>query len=234
MERATGENNVTERQETDKEIRKFQKTVRLIANLVLVVLGVGFLVFAYWYSIAESMGKAPIHFLNWGLKNEYVDRVEDLDGYKVVMYTEDFGGYTLDGHECMTMYTLDEDIDYDWRHEEISSVHFYRKYFLFSKETEAENFIICMDDDENLKLDVFTFRGKSGKYHYFLKRHMTLLGPSEGGGISFQMVAGENVDLRYNGEPVEIIDHIRFDSDIDYSNCEGTFYIGDKACHIEK
>ena len=198
-------------------IRKHKWVTKLITGFIVVIL-----VSACLFSTFD------INFFTIGIKNEYVARVDCIDGFYVAVY-ETCLTYTKDGHTHLGNYKGDPD-DIIWQHNEMRNINVYSRFLCFSKRDQnAEEFYYLLSEDGTIQYGAMTvLRARSGKIHYYYHRFGNY--PDA---VYFDGIINEEIHFSCEGTPIELNHYCSFSSDYDFTSGEHTLFIEGEPCRFE-
>ena len=171
-----------------------------------------------------------IRFFAVGVKtSRFVDRVDRLDGFYVAVYTHNV--YTTTDEEGNTNVHFGSDMnvtDCGWKHEETSSITPYKRFLFFSRETEAESYVLMSEDGEYCYGAFYVLRARNGKIHYYYIRYAV----GTGFKLSRELIEAETIAFSYGGEEIPLIDYTRFSSRVDFTTGDKILLINGIPCRF--
>ena len=196
------------------------KTVLKIVALVLICVPITFLILCPFLNI---------HVTSYSLTGEYVERVERINGYYVVIYCHDVWYTEEDGDGTLTFGYADENTEYLWKQRELSGVVPYRRFLCFSREavSDLESYTLSNESGTKQYGGMYVLRTPGGEIYYYYYREL-FVPRTESSPIPFQ----ETITFSYEGTTYELKDHYRFSSDVDFTDGSHVLYIEDEPCYF--
>lgn len=202
--------------EKNRSIRNYKWITKIAVGLTVIILVSAVLFPAF-----------DIHFFTIGMRDEYVSRVDCIDGYYVAVYEERLshtGNDTL--HFGSNPTELSNVI---WQHNEMLDIKAYSRFLCFSKERECDEIYYLLNEDGTIKYGtMYVLRSPSGKIHYYYQRFCGARGAQY-----FDGVCDEEIAFSCEGKSIDLKHYCSFSSDYDFTTGEHILYIGNAPCRFE-
>lgn len=171
-----------------------------------------------------------IHVFTVGIKNEFVKRVDCIDGFYVAEYTQTLYKHNRDGETVIDVGGGSDETEYDWKHEELDKIAAYKRVLFFSKKAEYETYRLLNEDGTACYGAMYVLRAPNGKIHYYYTRFTRNLSEI----YANDLMEAENVAFSHGEERFALTDYCRFSSKIDFTTGENLLRINGKTCRFTK